>query len=80
MTDYFSKWPEAQAIPNKSAKCVSEFLFRMILRYGCMDIVISDQGREFVNQVFKRVPNMIVNVFVQMLILSEPDSDLFYHR
>ncbi|CAB3979307.1 retrotransposable element [Paramuricea clavata] len=51
MTDYFSKWPEAQAIPNKSAKCVSDFLFKMILRYRCMDIVISDQGREFVNQV-----------------------------
>ncbi|CAB4040892.1 retrotransposable element, partial [Paramuricea clavata] len=51
MTDYFSKWPEAQAIPNKSTKCVSDFLFKMILRYGCMDIVISDQGRVFANQV-----------------------------
>ena len=52
MTDYFTKWPEAQGIPDKTAKTVSEFLYKMIMRYGCMDIVISDRGREFVNKVF----------------------------
>ena len=61
LTDYFSKWPEAQAIPNKSAKCVANFIFKMILRYGCMEIVIGDQGREFVNQVVKIILyNMLV--------------------
>ena len=54
MTDYIYKWPEAQAIP-KSVECASDDLFKMILQYGCMDIVISDQEREFVNQVLKFV-------------------------
>jgi hypothetical protein len=54
MTDYISKWPEAQAI-LKSVECASDDLFKMILQYGCMDIVISDQEREFVNQVLKFV-------------------------
>ena len=54
MTDYVPKWPEAQAIP-KSVECASDDLFKMILQYGCMDIVISDQEREFVNPVLKFV-------------------------
>jgi hypothetical protein len=54
MTDYISKWPEAQTIP-KSVECASDDLFKMILQYGCMDSVISAQEREFVNQVLKFV-------------------------
>ncbi len=63
--DYFTKWPEAAAIPDKSASCVAQFLYTLITRHamsdqieqllGCHDgspvIVQSDQGREFVNQV-----------------------------
>ncbi|KAL5479238.1 hypothetical protein EMCRGX_G022734 [Ephydatia muelleri] len=51
LVDYFSKWPEAAAIPSKEAKEVAFFLFKMICRYGCTKIVISDQGREFVNNI-----------------------------
>ncbi|KAL5477308.1 hypothetical protein EMCRGX_G024090 [Ephydatia muelleri] len=51
LVDYFSKWPEAAAIPSKEAKEVAFFLFKMICRYGCIKIVISDQGREFVNNI-----------------------------
>ena len=46
--------------------CIQVFVQNDPTLYGCMDIVISGQGREFVNQVFKRVPNMIVNVFMFM--------------
>jgi hypothetical protein len=51
MTGNISKSPETQTQTQKSTKCVSEILFEMILRYGCMDIVISDQSGEFVNKV-----------------------------
>ena len=50
-TDYFSKWIEAQAIPNKSAVTVAKFLLSLICRFGCFSICHSDQGREFVNQL-----------------------------
>lgn len=50
-TDHFSKWSEAAAIADKSAKSVADFLYCIICRLGCMDTVISDQGREFVNEV-----------------------------
>ena len=48
---YFSKWPEAAALPNKTAAGIAEFLFQCFTRHGCCNVKISDQGREFVNQV-----------------------------
>lgn len=47
----FSKWPEATALPDKTATGVAEFLFLCFTRHGCCKVKISDQGREFVNQV-----------------------------
>lgn len=50
-TDYFTKWPEAAAIPDKSATTVASFLFSLITRHGSPVIIQSDQGREFINDV-----------------------------
>ena len=50
-SDYFTKWPEAAAIPDKSAATVAKFLYQLITRHGSPTIIQSDQGREFVNQV-----------------------------
>ncbi len=33
LMDYFSKWPEAAALPDKRAESVALFLYRMICRY-----------------------------------------------
>ena len=52
VTDYFTKWPEACASPTKEAIYVANFLFDLFLRHGCPDITISDQGKEFCNQVW----------------------------
>ena len=49
---YFSKWPEATSLPNKSAIGVAEFLYKCFTRLGCCQVKISDQGREFVNKVY----------------------------
>ena len=51
VSDFFSKWPEATALPDKSAIGVAEFLYECFTRHGCCRVKISDQGREFVNQV-----------------------------
>lgn len=51
MSDHFSKWSEAAAIPHKTAENVSDFVLQSICRLGCMDTLDSDQGREFVNKV-----------------------------
>ena len=54
-TDYFSKWPEACGLPSKSADGVAHFLHTLIMRFGCFQVCISDQGREFVNEVNQRL-------------------------
>ena len=48
-TDYFSKWQEAAPLSDKTAVGVADFLFSIFCRHGWPEIVLSDQGREFVN-------------------------------
>ncbi|KAJ1131535.1 hypothetical protein NDU88_009871, partial [Pleurodeles waltl] len=50
-TDYFSKWVEAFPLKTKTAAEVASRLLSMYLRHGSPKRVLSDQGREFVNQV-----------------------------
>ena len=33
MIDYFSKWPEATALPDKTAKGVAQFIYRTCCRW-----------------------------------------------
>lgn len=51
VTDHFTKYPFACALPQKTAELVANFLYECICLFGCMDSIISDQGREFVNSV-----------------------------
>ena len=56
----FSKWPEATALPDKTATGVAEFLFLCFTRHGCCKVKISDQDREFVNQVNDKYNDVVV--------------------
>ena len=49
--EYTTRWPEAAAIPTKHACHVSKFVHNLICRYGVMSIMMSDQGREFCNDI-----------------------------
>ena len=43
LVDYFSKWPEAEAIPDKSADSVAQFLYKIICRHdtmSCMPLIL----------------------------------------
>ena len=51
ITDHFWKWTESAVLPLKAADRVADFLYMTVCRFGCMDTLISDQGREFVNSV-----------------------------
>ena len=49
--DYTSKWPESKPLKGKFAEGVAEFMYELVSHHGAAKIHISDQGREFVNQV-----------------------------
>ena len=51
LADYFSKWPEVEAIPTKEASHVATFLLKMIFCHGSPEEIISDQDTEFCNQL-----------------------------
>ena len=53
LVDYFSKWIEAEALTDKSARTVGFFFYKQICHHGCFEIQINDQGREFVNEISK---------------------------
>ena len=51
--DYFTKWPEAYALPNHEAVTVAEVLVEQFFtRFGVPGELHSDQGREFESEVF----------------------------
>ena len=51
--DYFTKWPEAYAIPDQEAETVADALVEgMFARFGAAEVIHSDQGRNFESAVF----------------------------
>lgn len=60
-TDYCTRWVEAKAVAAITAEAVAEFIFRnMVTRYGCPTELVSDQGKEFLNQIVRRL-NEVMN-------------------
>ncbi|KRY06283.1 Retrovirus-related Pol polyprotein from transposon, partial [Trichinella patagoniensis] len=54
--DYFSKWPEAFALPNAEARTVAAALVNgLFCRYGAPETLHSDQGRNFESELVKEV-------------------------
>ncbi len=54
--DYFTKWPEAYAVPDQSASTTAQRLVdEMFARFGVLDELHSDQGRNFESRLFSEL-------------------------
>ncbi|KAK2899936.1 hypothetical protein Q8A73_013065 [Channa argus] len=54
--DYFTKWPEAYAVPDQTATTAAQRLVEdMFSRFGVPEELHSDQGRNFESQLFAEV-------------------------
>ena len=52
--DWFSGWPEAFAVPDKTADTVAQLIIEEIFpRHGCALQIVSDNGTENVNRIVK---------------------------
>src|ERR1043165_4655309 len=50
--DYFTRWPEVRAVPAATSKKATKFIYEeLICRHGIINILHSDQGTHFVNEV-----------------------------
>jgi hypothetical protein len=51
-TDYFTKWPEAEAVSEATGQRVADFIYQVIIcRHGCPNILLSDRGTHFRNEI-----------------------------
>ena len=58
--DYFTKWPEAYAVPNQEAKTVATVLVReFVCRFGTPLELHSDQGRNFESELIKEMCDIL---------------------
>ena len=54
--DYFTRWPEAKAVPNATAEVTAKFIYKdIICRHGIVDIIHTDQGTHFVNELITKL-------------------------
>lgn len=75
MTDYFTKWPEAVALPNKEGATVAEAIYQeWYLRHGMPVKIHTDQGLEFTNDILKRL-NLRSNVDHQFTTPYHPAAN-----
>lgn len=49
--DYLTKWPQAYPLKTKSAEEVTQCLLKFIYQFEAPKRILSDQGKEFVNEV-----------------------------
>ena len=58
--DYFSKWPEAYALPNQEAVTIADVLVsQFFTRFGVPTELHSDQVRNFGSRVFQEVCSLL---------------------
>ncbi|CAF1632626.1 unnamed protein product [Rotaria sordida] len=60
LTDYFTRWVVAAAVPDSSAQTTAEALFNeYICKYGVPAVILSDQGTHFHNQLMEAMSKLI---------------------
>ena len=67
LTEYLSKYPYAVPIRSKEAVEIAEHLFQFISIFGPPKTILSDQGREFVNEV---VDKLLVKIGTEHRVTS----------
>lgn len=74
MTDLYTKWVAAAPLTSKTASGVAAALVKIMFHYGIVRKIITDQGKEFVNEVrsFLTVLTLLFNT-----ILLIVDGGLF---
>ena len=54
--DYLTKWPEAKAVPEATAKQTAIFIYEEIICWhGCLTKILSDRGSHFKNQMIEKL-------------------------
>ena len=56
VTDYLTKWDKSVPVRDCTAETVAKFLFKnVVTQFGCPKILISDQVKNFINQLIEEL-------------------------
>jgi hypothetical protein len=78
--DWFSGWPEAFAVPDKSADTVAHLLLNEIFpRFGCPLQIVTDNGTENVNKVVRETMERL-NISHVLTSVYHPQSNAKVER
>lgn len=58
ITEYLSKYPEAYPIKSKSSEEIAKNLLNYISKFGPPKTILTDQGKEFTNQIIEKLYNI----------------------
>lgn len=80
VTDYFTKWAEAFALPDHTALTVADkLLTNFVCRFGVPQTIHTDQGREFESILFSHLCEAL-EIEKTRTSLYRPQSDGFMER
>ena len=72
-TDYLTRWPEAQAVPDASAATLAKFIFtEIVCRHGIPKIILSDQGPNFRSEM--------IRVLCENFLIKHKFSSLYHSQ
>lgn len=78
--DWYSGWPEAFAVPDKTADTVAHLLIEEIFpRFGCPLQIVTDNGSENVNKVVRETMNSL-NIHHVLTSVYHPQSNAKVER
>ena len=60
VSDYFTKWTEAYAVPNHKAETIANKIIQEFFnRFGLPEIIHTDQGRDFESKLFQEMCHIL---------------------
>lgn len=59
ITDHFTKWVEAIAVPDQTAQTCAHYLLQVVCQFGCPLSILSDQGRCFESHLFQEFCHLL---------------------
>jgi hypothetical protein len=60
LTDYYTKWPEAFAVPDHTAVTLAKIIATQIFpRHGAPERIITDRGPDFMSDVYRQVTELL---------------------
>ena len=80
LSDYFTKWAEAYALPDHTAQTIAERLMHeFILKYGIPRVLHSDQGQDFQSKLMTQLCRLL-EIDKTKTCTYRPQSDAIVER